>query len=81
MTKQTTTGTVGFAFKHALAKVGGSTTTVTGNPASTQNGLMVVLDLDDLKGAEVGGSKEDATKVTVKSVLIVARTKDRKRHV
>ena len=75
LTKQTTTGTVGFAFKHALAKVGGSTTTVTGNPASTQNGLMVVLDLDDLKGAEVGGSKEDATKVTVKSVLIVARTK------
>ena len=74
VTKQTTGGTVGFLFKHALAKVGGSTTKTPGSGDDVKNGFMVVLDLDDLKGAETGGAKEDATKVTVKSVKVVART-------
>ena len=72
LTKQKTDGQVNFAFKHALAKVGGSN--VTTSPASV-NGLMIKLDLDDDKGAETGGTKEDATKVTVKSINIVARAK------
>ena len=63
LTKQKTNGTVSFAFKHALAKFGG------------KEGLQIKLDLDNEKGAETGGSKADATKVTVKSVTIVARHK------
>ena len=74
LTKQTTGGTIGFAFKHALAKVGGSTTVTPGGGDDVKNGLMVVLDLDDLKGAEVGGSKEDATRVTITDIKIEART-------
>ena len=71
LTKQKTNGKVEFAFKHALAKVGGSTTPVSGG-GDVKNGLMVVLDIDDMKGAEVGGDKTDKTKVTVKEVKIVA---------
>lgn len=58
LTKQRTDGKVGFAFKHALAKIGGSN--ITGASGSTVNGLMVVLDLDD-NGAERGGSRESFT--------------------
>ena len=69
LTKQKTTGVVDFNFKHALSKVGGSTTT---QPAGTvtPNGLMVVLDIDDMKGAETGGTKDATTLVTIKSVSI-----------
>ena len=76
LSKQKTTGTIDFLFKHATSKVGGATTTTTtpADPSSVKNGLMVVLDLDDMKGAEVGGAKEDATKVTVKEIKIEART-------
>ena len=76
LSKQKTTGTIDFLFKHATSKVGGATTTsaTAGDPSSIKNGLMVVLDLDDMKGAEVGGAKEDATKVTVKEIKIEART-------
>ncbi len=63
LTKQKTNGVVDFAFKHALAKFGG------------KEGLQIKLDLDNEKGGETGGSKADATKVTVKSVKIVAKHK------
>ena len=62
LTKQTTEGTISFLFKHALAKIGGSYTGTgvgddeDGNTAT--NGLMVILDIDDMKGAESGGSLE-----------------------
>ena len=72
LTKQKTGGLVSFSFKHALSKVGGSN--VTTDPVST-NGLMIKLDLDDGKGAENGGDKEDATLVTVKEISIVAKAK------
>lgn len=75
LTKQKTNGTVGFAFKHALAKVGGSTTTTpSSSSADVKNGLLVVLDIDDMKGAETGGSKDASTKVTVRSVTIKAKS-------
>ena len=75
LTKQKTNGVIDFAFKHALAKVGGSiTNTSTTTPSDVKNGLMIILDLDDQKGAESGGSKADVTKVTVKEIKIVARS-------
>jgi len=90
LTKQKTNGKVEFAFKHALAKVGGSTL-YSNNPSGvSQYGLMVVLDLDDQKGAEGGGKMEEnpgstgyptnktkapyLTKVTVQDVQIVGRS-------
>ena len=73
LTKQTTGGTINFAFKHALAKVGGSPNP--NLPSTVQNGLMVVLDLDDMRGAETGGEIEIKdgkvlTKVTIKEIKI-----------
>ena len=84
LTKQKTTGTVGFAFKHALAKVGGSYEYTSGSTPKPY-GLMIVLDVDDLKGGESGGELEpffgtpDAqtiynTKVTVSDITIVGRS-------
>lgn len=73
LTKQKTNGKVDFAFKHALAKVGGSEvySTLTG---STTHGLMVVLDIDDMKGAEKGGTfNNNETKVTVSNITIKAK--------
>lgn len=70
LTKQKTDGTVNFAFKHALAKVGGSQT-----GAGAANGLLIKLDLDDGKGALDGGVKEAATLVTIKEIKIVAKAK------
>ena len=73
LTKQKTNGVVDFAFKHALAKVGGSE--LYSSSATTTHGLMVVLDVDDMKGAEKGGTYNNAeTKVTVTSVNIVAKS-------
>ena len=61
LTKQTTLGTVDFAFKHALAKIGGSYTgTGIGDDedgTTPTNGLLVILDIDK-NGAEFGGSLE-----------------------
>ena len=69
LTKQKTTGLIGFNFKHALAKVGGSTTVTDGGEA--KNGFMVILDIDDQKGAEQGGSLVvNETKVTINSITI-----------
>jgi len=65
LTKQSTNGTVGFLFKHALSKIGGPQ--VGDGPV---NGLMAILDIDDFKGAETGGTKEDVTIVTIKSIKI-----------
>ncbi len=62
LTKQKTTGTVKFLFKHALAKIGGSyrqigsyTDGSDDNASSPTNGLMVVLDIDK-DDNESGGS-------------------------
>ena len=74
LTKQKTNGTVNFAFKHATSKVGGSTQYTETTGAPTNYGLMVVLDIDDQKGAESGGSKADATKVTISEVSIEGRS-------
>ena len=82
LTKQKTNGKVEFAFKHALAKIGGSESysqiTDGTNPLNNSHGLLVDLLIDDQKGAEKGGTKTDDTKVTIVDVKIegVALTKD-----
>lgn len=82
LTKQKTNGKVEFAFKHALAKIGGSEyysqITDGANPLNNSHGLLVDLLIDDQKGAEKGGTKTDDTKVTIVDVKIegVALTKD-----
>lgn len=65
LTKQKTTGTVKFLFKHALAKIGGSYRQISDytdgsddDASSPTNGLMVVLDIDK-DGKETGGSMQD----------------------
>ena len=63
LTKQKTNGKVDFAFKHALAKLGG------------KEGLKIQLDLDNERGAATGGTKEDATKVTINSITISTKYK------
>lgn len=79
LTKQKTDGTVGFAFKHALSKVGGSQN-YSSSSITQPHGLTIILDVDDLKGAEKGGRIEKGTvngvantkltKVTVESIEI-----------
>ena len=72
LTKMKVQGKVQFAFKHALAKVGGSNVTTT--PPST-NGLQVMLDVDN-GTAETGGTYDNTTtKVTVSDITITARAK------
>ena len=72
LTKQKTTETVDFLFKHALAKFGGST-------ASEKGGIWIALDIDDVRSGssfENGQSGtapyawDDQTLVTVKSIKI-----------
>lgn len=73
--KLKTGGRVAFLFKHALAKFGGSNETSKTNPdgsietVKTTNGLQVKLDIDK-NGAITGGDKDDATKVTIKTIEI-----------
>jgi len=72
LTKQKTNGVVDFLFKHALSKLGGTTVPFS---KDNKNGLMVVLDLDDMMGAETGGAIEvsggkNLTKVMIKSITI-----------
>lgn len=55
MTKQKTNGVVDFLFKHALAGLGG------GSNVSSGIGFQVMLDIDDMKGAEQGGKRESFT--------------------
>lgn len=61
LTKQQIDGTVNFLFKHALAKVGGSS-----NDGVTTAGLQIMLDIDALSG----GTEDNNTKVTVESIKI-----------
>ena len=65
MTKQETDGKVKFNFKHALAKVGGSTV---GSVAAVK-GLTVDLLLDS-DGSSASAAKSANTKVTVKRITI-----------
>ncbi len=73
--KLKTDGKIAFLFKHALAKFGGSGETTKTNPdgtpvpVTTTNGLQVKLDIDK-DGAITGGNKDDATKVTIKTIEI-----------
>ena len=66
-TKQLTQGQVKFAFKHALAKVGGN---------ESGNGLKIIVDVDAEDGSVTGGTLPSATKVTVKQISIKARSKN-----
>ena len=77
LSKQKTNGTVELVFKHALAKVGGSEVNGDNPSGSTHHGLMIITDIDDQKGAEVGGHRgtDESTKVTVKDIKIVAKSK------
>ena len=78
LTKQKTNGTINFLFKHALAKVGGGNAGATTTPDGKKihKGLMVVLDIDDMQGAEQGGVREtfetnyNRTIVTIKDIKI-----------
>lgn len=71
LTKMKTEGKVDFAFKHALAKVGGSE-----NTGLAGSGLQIVLDVDGAAGAESGGTYDNnTTKVTVSAINIKARSK------
>jgi len=73
--KLTTGGKIAFLFKHALAKFGGSKETTKTKPdgktetVTTTNGLQVKLDIDK-DGAITGGDKDEATKVTIKTIEI-----------
>ena len=71
LTKQKTNGTIGFAFKHALAGLGGGSKV---NKAGL--GFQVVLDIDDMKGAEVGGQRESFTKESVDYFRTIVTIKD-----
>lgn len=67
LSKMKVGGKVNFSFKHALAKFGGTGAT-TGDDQKT-SGLMVVADIDN--GANTtGGTLDNSTKITVKSIKI-----------
>ena len=71
-TKQLTQGMVNFAFKHALAKVGGADVT----DDSKKSGFMIIADFDkESDGAITGGTQASGNKITVKEINIVARSK------
>lgn len=69
LTKQKTNGQVGFAFKHALSKIGGAKKNKSGDAINNNSGLMVVLDIDN-NGAESGGTKNSKTVVTIEDITI-----------
>lgn len=81
LTKQKTQGTVELVFKHALAKVGGSEKNGDNPTGAATHGLMIITDIDDQKGEEIGGHRgttagvDNNTKVTVKDIKIVAKSK------
>lgn len=62
LVKQEIDGTVGFAFKHALSKVGGTSTS---NPSNTA-GLQIVLDADAVTAANAASN----TVITVENIKI-----------
>lgn len=65
LTKQKTNGTVDFAFKHALAKLGGALGT----------GLTIQADVDN-DGAISGGEVATDTRVTVESITITVKAQN-----
>ena len=69
LTKQNTTETVDFLFKHALAKIGGYDNT------NSKSGIKVVYDIDANGSAITGGGATDAnTLVTIKEITIKNKT-------
>ena len=65
LTKQNTTETVKFLFKHALAKLGGYDNT------NGKSGIKVVYDIDDNgTGITGAGSTDENTLVTIKEITI-----------
>ena len=82
LTKQKTNGTVAFAFKHALAKIGGSfvkgTTSYDGSDddaTTPTNGLLVILDIDK-EGKELGGTLQPYTGTPLETGSIAADNKN-----
>ena len=82
LTKQKTNGTVAFAFKHALAKIGGSfvkgTTSYDGSDddaTTPTNGLLVILDIDK-EGKELGGTLQPYTGTPLETGSIAAKNKN-----
>ena len=73
LTKQKTSGSVGFLFKHALGILGGSSETTTNEPKDKdyQWGFRVVLD-NDKDGAIQGGLKGKETVVLIEYVKVDA---------
>lgn len=75
LSKQKTTGYVGFCFKHALAILAGSSKENTAVSANDEKwGFRVILDTDDDKGAITGGDKGKETVVTIKKVVLQAKS-------
>ena len=88
ITKQKTTGTVNFKFKHALAKIGGSSINTGGkgsddDPTTVTNGLMIVLDIDKdgkettgslnpYTGGSITANTKYNTKVTVNEITVTS---------
>lgn len=75
LSKQKTTGYVGFAFKHALAILGGSSNETEAAAGDDEKwGFRVILDTDDDKGAITGGVKGKETVVTIKKIVLEAKS-------
>lgn len=75
LSKQKTTGYVGFAFKHALAILGGSSDETEAAAGDDEEwGFRVILDTDDDKGAITGGDKGNETVVTIKRIILQAKS-------
>lgn len=76
LTKQAVNEKIGFSFKHALARLGGNTSTTDNTVKKDENNshVKVILDIDNGKwkasDAITGGSKDATTLVTVKSIKI-----------
>lgn len=76
LTKQSANEKIGFSFKHALARLGGNTSTTDNTVKEGDNNshVKVILDIDngkwDASTAITGGSKDATTLVTVKSIKI-----------
>ncbi len=68
LTKQKVEGKINIAFKHALAKIGGSVKK-SDETISDKAGLLVQLDIDK-DGSETGGTKDANTVVTIESIEI-----------
>ena len=75
LSKQKTSGTVGFLFKHALGILGGSHN-IANEPTDKdyQWGFQVVLD-NDLNGAIQGGKKGKETVVTIEYIRVAAKSR------